>query len=632
MKYEEPVIDKPRDAEILVIGVDCGEYAAKNLDKFTLLRDVATRMARHRLLYSESVHDFVGVFKLGSKETKNKLADNHPGGYGGIELIFPAARRSLETVRAVHVLQPDGQSVDFLDVLEAIGDHFSSFEGAAAKRKRVALFTHSTILTKKPCENTTKELMENCDLYRDAEIQIDVICVDWRETAEIDGLDDDDDNGDDTGNAGSAIRPTSYYFERAEKLGAHPLWAVARATGGIVLSAEEASEEVDRPKAPVKRPVARFRGTLDIGKQVKIPVKTYINVLKATKETAIKLSWAASRAAGTPVGVHVETLHVTAATDEEPLEREQLLAAYPYGTDLVPIQTEAEESWAHHVPRGISTIAFISRSKVPVRWFMSAVSSVIAMPGVPPARRAMDALVEALHAEDKGILARVVTSQRGGAPIMAFLWPAIEVARDTMRVTGRFLYMAELPLREDVRNYPFASLHYTREGLPAEAGRAMDAFIDCRRLDSSSLLAANEKDGDDEEEQLELDPAEHCNPSLDRFCCAVIQRALDGPDGVALPPIATWQKQLLDPKTFVGSGKEAQIEETLKNLKITLPVAKVPVKERGTKKVAEALTGEAASITDFLPPETGEEGEVDAKNQAGDMDGDLAYLGGGGDW
>lgn len=37
------------------------------------------------------------------------------------------------------------------------------------------------------------------------------------------------------------------------------------------------------------------------------------------------------------------------------------------------------------------------------------------------------------------------------------------------------------------------------------------------------------------------------NPFLDRFYTALIQRALDGPDGTEIPAMAEWQKRLLDP-------------------------------------------------------------------------------------
>lgn len=625
MKYEEPRTEKGREPEILIVAVDCGAYAVRNADKFAQLRDIATRITRHRLIYGEGNDDLVGVFKVGSKVTKNRLATDNPGGYAGIELVFAADRRCLASVRAVRDLQADGKSVILLDVLEALGDYLSTFEGAGAKRMRIVLFTHSKSIAHDPENEVVAELIATCDLYRDALVQLDVVCADLNESPDIDDEDDleEEEEEETQGNGAEKVRPSSYFFQRAKEHGIPVLWAVARATGGMLLSGEEASEEVDRPITQSKRPVARFRGTLDIGRDVQIPIKMYRAVLQTGKDSAQKISWAASRAQSKVVGVSMETICVATAMDDIPLEKEQLIDAYTYGTDLVPVQRESvDEEWSYKAACGISTIAFISCEKVPWRWFMSTVDAVIPMPGVPQARSAMHALVQALHDDDKGILARVVTRQSGGAPVMAFLWPAIETMRGGEKVKHRFLYMNELPLREDVRDYPFASLQKVGESLSEDAENAMDAFIDCRRLD-----AMNEGD------VPELNSAELCNPVVDRFFCAVAQRALDGPDGNTMPPLSKWQRDLLDPATFVPSSKVEQVDKTLKTLKVSLPVTRVPVKERYKKKVAEALSGESASLSDFLPPETGEldEGE-EAQPSAADVQEGTAYLLGGHEW
>lgn len=613
----EPVIEKARDAEVLLIAIDCSRSFAESSEQFHNLRHVAAEMAKKRLLFGHR-NDILSVFKLGSNLTNNNLAEIQEGGYRNIELIFPGARSSVETIKCIQEINP--VSVDFIgmDCLEVFGDYLLSFESTAAKTRRACLFVHSKFISVKPSDEELSELITTCDLYRKENIRIDIVCADWLDQYDVDDDDDDPELKE--------LTP-ALCFERAAKLGIPAVWALARATGGIFVGIQDAAEQMAEPEPRIKRPFVRYRGTLDIGSIVQIPVKVYYSVSETRKEGATKLSWAASQSEGKQVGVLVESQLVVSATDPVALEKDQLIPAYKYGTDLVPIKNQdSDDAWFCNMERSLSTIAFISLETVPVQWLMSPVSVVIPMNGVTEAYAAISALVQALHEDGKGILARYVQNKNGGAPVMVFLWPAIEIDRDSARVKNRFLYCSELPLREDLRDYPFSNLKKVREKLTLEAESAMDDFIDSRMLSGSTKKTETEKDDEmavDEEPELVV--TEICNPALDRFYASVVQRALDGVSGTGLPPLSKWQKKLFEPSSsFVTEEHREAIEKSVQRLKVALAVSKVPPKER-EKKVIEALSGESISISDFLPPESEENGGLDDSA-------DPAYLGAAVDW
>jgi len=626
MKVQEPLLEEPAEAEILICAIDCGKYAADNPDEFNKLRDVAVRIARHRLIHSELNTDLLGVFKLGSRETKHPLYEAHGEGYSYIERSHPVVKKSIDAVIHINSIEPEGKDFIFLDAVEALGYHLEEdFKAVAAKKKRVVLFSRSSVAGKDLSGEAEDELKEICNIYCDKKVKFDVICADWPE--DFEGDDDDDDD---------VKRDVDYYFEKAKKAGYPLIWAFSRATGGYVLGIDEAIEEADRPKAKNTRAFSRFRGTLDIGSVVKIPVKAFYLVTETKKAGTTKLSWSATRSERKAVPVLVETQKVISATDPKPLELEQLIFAYPYGTDLIPVDSATEEEWTCKEPCNLSTIAFIPVDDIPPQWFASPVSVMIPMADVHEARVAMEALVQALHDEQRGILAKFVRPVKGGAPGMAFLWPVIETERGTGRVKNRFLYIAELPLKEHMKDYPFNNLKKVRGDLPLDAEATMDSFINSRMLGKSNLPAhglkkeedAMEDDGgDDEDEFPDLKVSEEYNPTLDRFAKSVVKRAMEGIDGSGFAALEEWQRNLFDPNNYVAEGKKGEAEESLKRLKVSLPVSKVPAKTRRQTSTAEALSGAAASISDFLPPETadGEILEDDGVSGEGYLGGEMEF-------
>lgn len=371
-------MDPPRETEVLVLAVDCSQYASEYPEKFERLRDVATRMERNRLLHGESKHDRIGVFKIGSETTENNIAVIKPPWYKYIECAVPADCLCVEAVRTVRGLTPGFKRVILLDVIDVLGDYLEGFDLGTAKRKRTVFFTRKGGAAYQPVDEELGELIERLGFYREQKIQLDVVCEDWTDV---------DDDADDLQIADEmptrkTMRPVADIFTYSAERGIHHLWGIANATGDSIYSAADALGAVDMPLPKGKKAVAKFRGTLNIGKHVKIPVKAFITASIAGKEPAIKLSWAASVDANAPVGVHVATVRAKEVKDAKPLRDSQIVNAYPYGINLVPEQNDVgEHAWYFRLDRNdMSVIAFVSQKVVPARWFMSSVCAVISMP------------------------------------------------------------------------------------------------------------------------------------------------------------------------------------------------------------------------------------------------------------
>lgn len=608
----EPDIPPPRPAEALMIVLDCGPSVTRTAGTHAAMRDVAMRMARTRLIYSATADDCIGVVKIGSRVTSNAMADENPGGYSGIEVVLPVVSRSLDAVRQVRDMAASGESVNLCNVLDCAGHIMATLSNTTAERKRVVLFTDGGSLAEAIDSQDFDDIRVNCRDYRACGITIDVVCTlksgggDGRvdEDEEMSGSDDDDDDDDDALAKLDADEAFSEYFQKYRHRKHSHLRALARAVGGTFYDLKDASKIVDLPAPIPKRATAKYAGTLNIADEIHIPVKVYSHVAEAKNPSATRISWEASRQFNEPVGVHVETQKVASARDDEALREDQLVKAFPYGPDLVVEENEVDSyAWGISLPRGMDVIGFVNQSEIEDSLVLGKVDVVVPMRGVKEANQALSALVTALYLEKMGIVVRYVASKHGGAPKMMYLWPALERCRQTGDVKNRFLYMIELPMREDIRDYRFASLKETAASLPASSEDMMDRFVEARMLNPS------ERFDDDSDEEEPFWPTNYCNPTLDRFQIAVVQRALDGLNGTQIPPLSDWQKHLLEPGSFIRPEHKDAAERALRELRSLLPIVKVKPKAKRSGRVYHAVSGDVFSIVEYVPVDDEGDGE-----------------------
>lgn len=604
----EPQIEPIRDTEALLIAVDTS--ASKK--SFKSLQQAAFRLARTRLLYPISKDDLIGVLQAGSEKTDNPLAKQEPSGYQGIQVHVPLISASLRAVRSLNNLEHHGCSTHLLNLLDVAGDSLVSAAALRSRRKRLLIFTTDK---SKICSLPTaddEDFIATCNLYAafENDIRVDVIIECSSEQTDTDISHYDDLFYDEASDQNEEVLPTpKASLEKASQFACKSLLALAKCTGGLIMSLSTANPMTDKPAPRAKRASVKFHGVLDIADKIQIPVKKYSYVLEAKHPPGKKISWEESIKCAKYIPVLVETNRVASTKDDTPLEPEEIVNAFSYGPDLVPEQHEVDSyAWSMHMDRGLDVIGFVSQASVPQHMFIGRVDAVIAMKESPEAIRLLKTVVLAMHAEKLGILARSVTPARGGAPSLCYLWPRIELSSDGRTVRNCFLFSVDVPMREDIRDLPFASLEDELEDTLKEAFSAMNDFISCSMLDGNNQNEKSEEEEDESEEDDEegkrgFSPTTFPNPNLDWFNNCIVHRALQGPSGTGFPELSEWHKKLISPESFLAQVHKVGREQAVRSLKIALPIAPAKKREKKGRRVHTALNGDLASIVDYLPEE-----------------------------
>lgn len=599
----EPDIAEPRPSEALLILVDTSLTGNPPPNAIQVLCDAGMRLARTRLMYSQLRDDILAVVASGCSTTNNNLAIQTDGGYEGIDVVHQPATKSLAALRPFTRMKQGTRNSNLLNVLEVCGDLLSHPCPQRAKDKRLVIFTQGSGLSKSLGAEDLDDLRMNVATYKEYGFRVDAICLCSEDDAKLlQQLDEEIEEEDEN------VLEISELLEKSKGFPLSNLFAFCKATGGVLMNFKEASSLLDAPTPKVKKAMAKFRGTLNIADIVRIPVKTYSFVNEAKQVAGKKISWDASVAKRTEVGVEVFTQHVASTKDDSPLSPEDLVDAYPYGPELVPEPNEVDTAaWSMHLPRGLHALGFVDQESVPQRFLMGPVDVVVPMQGVEGPAILMKSLVLALQAERLGILARFVSPGRGGPPRLVFLWPQIEVdGKGVMK--NFFLFMVAVPMREDIRDLPFASLSNQLKNVPDKATNAFERYISSTMLEKEQENTMNDDEGDQDEF---LWPPDTCNPSLDWFNICVAHRALAGLSGSDLPESTEWQKKIVEPASFINEDQRAAYENCIRDLKGSVPVLPVKKREKRKKPVHEALSGEMASIGDFLPEKDTVENEED---------------------
>eukprot|EP00737_Agarophyton_chilense_P002312 gb/GEZJ01002624.1/.p1 GENE.gb/GEZJ01002624.1/~~gb/GEZJ01002624.1/.p1 ORF type:complete len:797 (-),score=147.63 gb/GEZJ01002624.1/:1164-3554(-) len=604
----EPRTAAPRLAEALVVALDTQAASSR---VFKQLKEAAARLARTRVVYRVSNDDLIAVLRSGSLVTKNALNDQQTAGYRGIHVVLPPVTASLCAVDALFRSVRGALSSNLLNILDVAGYLLTLTAAKRARNNRIILFTAGDCVYRQLHSDDIQDFHHLCTLFRDECIKVDIIYHCSQQIAQhISDLEHA--FPDVTNHSVQELIDFCHSNELAF------LYMITNITNGQLLSYHEAAPLVDKPTPKPKKAVAKFRGVLNIAHTLNIPVKRFTHIYPAKFPPATKLSWKASKANNKPVPVLRETQRVASAKDDTPLQSEQIITAYPYGPDLVPQSNHVDEcAWHMQLEKGLHVIGFVPQSSVPQSLFLSQVDVVLPMSSCQPAVRLMRTLVLALTAENMGILARSVVTERG-APMLSYLWPNVEVDIETGLLQRCFLFIVNLPMKDDVRHFPFASLHDVYKHIPDDAVRTMDSFI------SSALLDTDEHamhDSDDEQDRIW--PPELCNPNLDWFHTCVIHRALAGPDGTDFPPLAQWHEQMMDPTHFLKKANIEHFEKSLDDLQKVLPLTPAPPKKNKFKPAHQAVAGDDVTLQEYLPrDETEPQDKADKGNEENDNERD----------
>lgn len=345
-----------------------------------------------------------------------------------------------------------------------------------------------------------------------------------------------------------------------------------------------------------------------------------------------------------------------AEEESRDVEEEDIGEAVHYGPGLFEVPDEAMGiSLDLRCDKVFSILAFVPKGKIPLTSFMGGVDVVLPMSGPEKCgpQRAMRGLVRAMLDLDCGAIARYC-SGRGvnPKPEFMYLWPAKKSAgrekaggeedeevdemdendEEKLLVDVYFCYMVKIPVFPDVRDFPFASLKETIDDIDQDSQRHMDRFVAARDLDcdiSPDLMSQDSRRTSVPESEVEpvrnaneteipegsFDPSERCNPVIDRFFVAIVQRALEGGEGVSgLPELPVWAQTLVNPRHVLRKANAVAAKNAAVALKNAFPLTEVEAsskKRREQVHVAIATGSELDTSHLFPPGQVENEGEID---------------------
>lgn len=251
--------------------------------------------------------------------------------------------------------------------------------------------------------------------------------------------------------------------------------------------------------------VTKFKGDLEIGVSLKLPVVIYTKIRRESFPTLLKESQSSFNKGS---GGEVKMDRVYKLEDKEVSDHERI-KAFKYGTDYIPFSEADIASLKNSTERSFQFLAFLNREQVNGSMFLGGCDVVLAAPGQAEAQQAISSLARAMKLENRVGLARIVT-RKNSAPKIVALLPCIDEYEG--------FYLHPLPFVEDMRQYEFDSLDPVISKLTRVELNAGESVVDSLMTDP----------------QGKYDIANTYNPTLQAFFKA-IQRRAETPSYVISP-------------------------------------------------------------------------------------------------
>lgn len=267
----------------------------------------------------------------------------------------------------------------------------------------------------------------------------------------------------------------------AEMGGAPADRAMLKDMGAKLISAHQALEEAEAPRAkPTPKPTAH-KTRLQLGPHVELDVCMYKNIaregfptMKAHYETAAKEVGATGK-----ITKETEYYRKDAGIEDEykPLEKEDMVQGYKYGHQLVPLGEEQEAALDFSGgPASLKLLGFVEPSCLPLSHAYPEPQLVVAPPGDNRSAMALSALARAL--DDEGTHAALRFVRKDGAqPQLCAAVPALaEGANKAISPDALLLY--KLPFADAIRffRHPL-QLNEKGEDPSAEQVAAADVLV-----------------------------------------------------------------------------------------------------------------------------------------------------------
>ncbi|KAL2868659.1 ATP-dependent DNA helicase 2 subunit KU80 [Aspergillus lucknowensis] len=383
------------------------------------------------------------------------------------------------------------------------------------------------------------------------------------------------------------------------------LRSLSEQCGGVFGTLEQAVSEMVIPRVKAVRPIASFKGFLQLGNPhdydtaVRIPVERYPRTMVAKAPSASQFVLRSDLAAGQEGPDSITTIPETQPEDGNPLtsvrnlrtyqvsdenapggkidiEREDLAKGYEYGRTAVHISETDENITALETEAALELIGFIQAERYDRYMHMSNTNILIAQRPNDKTSLALSSFIHALFELESYAVARLVTKENK-PPLLVLLAPSIEPEYEC-------LLEVQLPFAEDIRTYRFPPLDkvITVSGKVVTEHRNLpnDDLQDAldRYVDSMELMDKDE-DGDLSEAPFPIEDS--FSPVLHRINAAIRSRAIQPNDPI--PPPAKILTQFSQPPEHLLETTQRHLEKLIE----VADVKKVPPKAKGRKRARE---------------------------------------------
>ena len=552
-------------AEALVIVIDVspsmtnpGEDGKSPLEKCV----TAANMILQRKIFTDTKKnkDEAALILFGTEGTDNSLNQGFgAGNYENITLSREMNVIDMEMLKFVNNdVVPGTANGDFIDALVVALDHLNTKCSGRKMDQKVVLFSdlqHEFNADK--LDSIIGGMKGN---------SVNLIFV---------GPDINSDDSEGSRNQG----PTSKPLSKQQMLGVRCMDHILEEVDGDGISIDDVLPMLSYFELRRKKQVTTYRGTIDIGSNLKINTWSYVKVKEERPASWKKLSALAENAANRDtLAVDIQRTYHLNDADRTDVEIENVAKAYRYGKTIVPMTAEDQKSMKLQTTKSCKVLGFTSCENVPRNLYTRDVCHILTpQPGDQHAAVAFSSLCHALA--EKKMVAIVRYVARGNTdPKLGFLSPHIKSQYDSL------IFIA-LPYREDLRSYLFSSLENTKT--QNQSTEQHDSAVDAL-IDNMGLVEKVTKEEDSEKEQADelYKPSELLNPVNQRQCQCIQSRALYNLEG-ELPNVEEYIERTVRVKPVVAQRCEA----TLTNLKNLFPLEEAETKKKDIFKEEEKTDG-----------------------------------------
>ena len=479
-----------KDAVVVCLDVGPGMTDDAGADTLNLGVKVLNMVIQQRL-FSQS-KDEVALVLLGTNDTDNALASSGAG-YEHISTVRSLAPCDWKLLQYLEdKIVPGDTPADLIDGLVVAMDILARETQGKKCNRRVLMITNAA----SPCSKDQLDTIVQGFGQLDCQLQI--------VGPDLDGDDDEED------------RPPSANKKRPEQVeGEAILKQVLQQAMGESVSFQNAIEVLSFFKKRQTKQTTTFRGCIEIGRQMKINVWSYLRV-KSVKPSSFKSLSAVSQTSAQPGSMKVimdRSYHLN-DEDETEVERADLAKGYRFGKTIVPMLKIDEQAMKFTTTKGMKVLGFTSSTNAKIQNRVGdSVTVVVPAPGDQPAAIALSALIHALAETDKVAVVRYVARANSA--------PKIGVCVPHMKPLYECLIFVALPFLEDLRQYTFASLC---KEVSADQEDAMDSLIS-----NMDLTNQTDEDGDTYEA---LQSKHMLNPVLQHMFQCIQHRALSPEEGL----------------------------------------------------------------------------------------------------